>query len=126
MLFILCSTGFRTYGVPSVRTDLGAPLIKRISDRTNYGEEGTMYELLSPTVYSLFGVQERHLFCPRTKDKVGKHGSCVNLNLDVCVCINVFHSSRIGIYKLVFGRKLLAQYKSLSTLAIYITNNITI
>ncbi|KAM9436225.1 EF-hand domain-containing family member B [Clarias gariepinus] len=61
---------YRIYGVPSVRTDLAAPRIKRISDRTNYGEEGTAYELLCPTLYSLFGVHERHFFCPRTKDEM--------------------------------------------------------
>ncbi|XP_053083801.1 EF-hand domain-containing family member B isoform X1 [Pangasianodon hypophthalmus] len=66
----LAVNDYRTYGVPSVRTDLAAPRIKRVSDRTNYGEEGTVYELLSPTLYSLFGVHERHLFCPRTKDEM--------------------------------------------------------
>lgn len=85
-IFVLCSTGYRTYGVPSVRTDLAAPRIKRISDRTNYGEEGTVYGLLSPTLYSLFGVHERHFFCPRTKDEVGK------------TWVNVFHSPRIETY----------------------------
>ncbi|TSK20150.1 EF-hand domain-containing family member B [Bagarius yarrelli] len=60
----------RTYGVPSVRTDLLVPCIKRISDRTNYGEEGTAYELLFPSLYSLYRVDERHLFCPRTKNEM--------------------------------------------------------
>ncbi|KAK3541187.1 hypothetical protein QTP86_016222 [Hemibagrus guttatus] len=60
----------RTYGVPSVRTDLAAPHIKRISDRTNYGEEGSVYELLFPTLYSLSGVHERDFFCPRTKNEM--------------------------------------------------------
>ncbi|XP_053468084.1 EF-hand domain-containing family member B [Ictalurus furcatus] len=66
----LAANDYRTYGVPSVRTDLAAPRIKRIGDRTNYGEEGTAYELLFPTLYSLFGVDERHFFCPRTKDEM--------------------------------------------------------
>ncbi|XP_060756951.1 EF-hand domain-containing family member B [Neoarius graeffei] len=66
----LAANDYQTYGVPSVRTDLAAPRIKRISDQTNYGEEGTVYELLFPTLYSLFGMHERHFFCPRTKDEM--------------------------------------------------------
>ncbi|KAF7691998.1 EF-hand domain-containing family member B isoform X2 [Silurus meridionalis] len=71
----------RTYGVPSVRTDLAAPRIKRISDRTNYGEEGTAYALLFPTLYSLFGVDERHFFCPRTKEEMKQIFQNVDLHI---------------------------------------------
>lgn len=70
---LLCSSDKRAYGILSVRTDLAAPRIKRISDRTNYGEEGSVYELLFPTLYSLSGVHERDFFCPRTKNEVGQH-----------------------------------------------------
>ncbi|XP_027013483.2 EF-hand domain-containing family member B [Tachysurus fulvidraco] len=66
----LAANDNRMYGIPSVRTDLPAPRIKRISDRTNYGDEGTAYELLFPTLYSLSGVNERHFFCPRTKNEM--------------------------------------------------------
>ncbi|XP_036414117.1 EF-hand domain-containing family member B [Colossoma macropomum] len=66
----LPTTDYRTYGVPSVRTDLPAPRIKRISDRTNYGDEATAYDLLYPTLHSLFGVHEKHFFSPRSKDEI--------------------------------------------------------
>ncbi|XP_037389850.1 EF-hand domain-containing family member B isoform X1 [Pygocentrus nattereri] len=66
----LSTTDYRMYGVPSVRTDLPAPRIKRISDRTNYGDEATAYDLLYPTLHSLFGVHEKHFFSPRSKDEM--------------------------------------------------------
>ncbi|XP_066500682.1 EF-hand domain-containing family member B [Hoplias malabaricus] len=64
------TTGYQTYGVPTVRTDLPAPRIKRISDSTNYGEEATAYDLLYPTVHSVYGVNEKHFFTPRSKDEM--------------------------------------------------------
>ncbi|KAI2654882.1 EF-hand domain-containing family member B [Labeo rohita] len=44
----LSSADDRTYGVPTVRSDLPAPRIKRVSDRTNYGDEATAHDLLNP------------------------------------------------------------------------------
>ncbi|XP_059364811.1 EF-hand domain-containing family member B-like [Carassius carassius] len=61
-----------TYGVPSVRTDLPAPRIKRISDRTNYGDEATAHDLLHPPLHSLHGVHEKEFFSPRTKDEIAQ------------------------------------------------------
>uniref|UniRef100_A0A673LRZ6 EF-hand domain family, member B n=1 Tax=Sinocyclocheilus rhinocerous TaxID=307959 RepID=A0A673LRZ6_9TELE len=48
-----------TYGVPTVRADLPAPRIKRVSDMTNYGDEATAHNLLHPTLHSLYGVHEK-------------------------------------------------------------------
>uniref|UniRef100_A0A8C1CPR6 EF-hand domain family, member B n=1 Tax=Cyprinus carpio carpio TaxID=630221 RepID=A0A8C1CPR6_CYPCA len=59
-----------TYGVPTVRTDLPAPRIKRISDRTNYGDEATAHDLLHPPLHTLYGVHEKEFFSPRTKDEI--------------------------------------------------------
>uniref|UniRef100_A0A3Q2P5C9 EF-hand domain family member B n=1 Tax=Fundulus heteroclitus TaxID=8078 RepID=A0A3Q2P5C9_FUNHE len=60
----------RAYGIPSMRTDLPAPRIKRISDRINYGDLSTAAELLHPSVHALRGVHEEHFFCPRSKKEI--------------------------------------------------------
>ncbi|XP_067094035.1 EF-hand domain-containing family member B [Osmerus mordax] len=74
-------TDYRPYGIPTVRTDLAAPRIKRVSDHTNYGDGATAYELLYPTLLSLRGVYEEHLFCPRTKEEISKIFQNVGLSI---------------------------------------------
>uniref|UniRef100_W5L6V7 EF-hand domain family, member B n=1 Tax=Astyanax mexicanus TaxID=7994 RepID=W5L6V7_ASTMX len=77
----LTTTDYRTYGVPTVRLDLPAPQIKRVSDRTNYGDESTAYNLLFPTVHSRYGVHEKHFFSPRTKNQMVQIFQNVGLNV---------------------------------------------
>ncbi|XP_049323534.1 EF-hand domain-containing family member B [Astyanax mexicanus] len=77
----LPTTDYRTYGVPTVRLDLPAPQIKRVSDRTNYGDESTAYNLLFPTVHSRYGVHEKHFFSPRTKNQMVQIFQNVGLNV---------------------------------------------
>ncbi|XP_041732463.1 EF-hand domain-containing family member B isoform X1 [Coregonus clupeaformis] len=63
---------YRMYGTPTVRTDLAAPRIKRVSDSTNYGDQTTAFDLLYPTLHSLRGVHKEHFFCPRTKEEIAE------------------------------------------------------
>ncbi|XP_074538949.1 EF-hand domain-containing family member B isoform X2 [Halichoeres trimaculatus] len=60
----------RTYGTPSVRSDLPVPRIKRTGDTTNYGDTSTARDLLYPSVPAAQGVFEEHLLCPRTKKEI--------------------------------------------------------
>lgn len=62
----------RTYGVPSVRSDLPAPRIKRVSDSNNYGDTSTAANLLYPSVHTVHGVHEEHFLCPRTKQEIAE------------------------------------------------------
>ncbi|KAF4102758.1 EF-hand domain-containing family member B isoform X2 [Onychostoma macrolepis] len=71
----------RTYGVPTVRADLPAPRIKRLSDRTNYGDEATAHYVLHPPLHSLYGVHEKEFFSPRTKDEIAQIFQKVGLNV---------------------------------------------
>ncbi|XP_029361019.1 EF-hand domain-containing family member B [Echeneis naucrates] len=71
----------RTYGIPSVRSDLPAPSIKRVSDTTNYGDTSTAAELLHPSVHALQGVHKEHLFCPRTKKEIAEIFGNVGVNI---------------------------------------------
>lgn len=66
----LISTGYPVCGVPTIRSDIPAPQIRRISDRTNYGDEANAYALLFPSVYSQKGVYERDFSKTRPKAEV--------------------------------------------------------
>ncbi|XP_071326210.1 EF-hand domain-containing family member B isoform X2 [Trachinotus anak] len=71
----------RTYGIPSVRSDLPAPRIKRVSDTTNYGDTSKAADLLHPSVHALQGVHEEHLLCPRTKKEIAEIFRNVGVNI---------------------------------------------
>lgn len=61
---------FRTYGVPTVRSDLPPPLIRRVHDRQNYGDESDAYGLTNPSIYNTRGVYEKDLLIPRTREEI--------------------------------------------------------
>ena len=56
--------------MPTVRTDLAAPRIRRIDDRKNYGDESDAYGLLNPSIYTNRGVYEKDFLIPRQKEEV--------------------------------------------------------
>ncbi|XP_035527590.1 EF-hand domain-containing family member B [Morone saxatilis] len=71
----------RAYGVPSVRSDLPPPRIKRVSDTNNYGDMSTARDLLHPSVHAVQGVHEEHFFCPRTKKEIAEIFRNVGVNI---------------------------------------------
>ena len=58
------------YGIPTIRSDLAAPRIKRISDNKNYGDESDAYGLINPSVYSNRGIYEKDFFRGRPQSEV--------------------------------------------------------
>ncbi|XP_008582074.1 PREDICTED: EF-hand domain-containing family member B [Galeopterus variegatus] len=66
------SVCYPIYGVPTIRSDIPAPRIRRISDRTSYGEEGNAYSLLHPTIFAQKGVSERDFFKTRSKEEIAE------------------------------------------------------
>ncbi|MEQ2264783.1 hypothetical protein XENORESO_019441, partial [Xenotaenia resolanae] len=78
---VLLTSNARTYGIPSMRSDLPAPRIKRVSDRTNYGDLSTAADLLHPSVHALRGVHEEHFFCPRTKKEIEEIFRNIGVNI---------------------------------------------
>uniref|UniRef100_A0A8C3J4I1 EFHB C-terminal EF-hand domain-containing protein n=1 Tax=Calidris pygmaea TaxID=425635 RepID=A0A8C3J4I1_9CHAR len=68
-------------GVPTIRSDIPAPRIRRISDRTNYGDEGDAYTLLFPSVFSEKGVYERDFFKTRPKEEIAQILRNVGVNI---------------------------------------------
>jgi len=61
---------YRAYGVPTVRSDLPAPRIRRVGDSKNYGDESDAYGLLNPSIYSNHGVFEKDFFASRDETDV--------------------------------------------------------
>ncbi|KXJ08719.1 EF-hand domain-containing family member B [Exaiptasia diaphana] len=61
------TNNWRAYGVPTIRSDLAAPRIRRVGDRTNYGDESDAYGLINPSLYSNHGVYEKDFFQPRDR-----------------------------------------------------------
>ncbi|KAM9648118.1 LOW QUALITY PROTEIN: EF-hand domain-containing family member B [Morphnus guianensis] len=66
----LPTTCYPVCGVPTIRSDIPAPQIRHISDRTNYGDEANAYALLFPSVYSQKGVYERDFSKTRPKAEI--------------------------------------------------------
>ncbi|KAM5315265.1 EF-hand domain-containing family member B [Glossophaga mutica] len=60
------------HGIPTIRSDIPAPRFRRISDRTDYGEEGNAYSLLHPSIFGQKGVFERDFFQSRSKKEIAQ------------------------------------------------------
>ncbi|XP_014662076.1 PREDICTED: EF-hand domain-containing family member B-like [Priapulus caudatus] len=64
------TSGYRKYGVPTIRSDLPVPNAKKISDTKNYGEEPDASGLLNPNMLSSYGLMPRDVFTPRPKEAI--------------------------------------------------------
>lgn len=81
---------YRCYGIPTVRTDLPAPRIRRVDDRTNYGDESDAYGLVNPSIYSTHGVFEKDFLLPRPKDEIRKVFANIGMNMDYSMFDNLY------------------------------------
>ncbi|NXU43943.1 EFHB protein, partial [Drymodes brunneopygia] len=57
-------------GIPTIRSDIPVPRIRRLSDTANYGDQGTGFAILFPSVFSQKGVYEQDLLKKRPKAEV--------------------------------------------------------
>ena len=69
--------------MPTVRTDLAPPRIKRVSDRVNYGDESDAYGLTNPSIFSSKGIYEKDFLMPRSKDEVCSVFILVTVNRNI-------------------------------------------
>lgn len=60
----------RPYGIPTIRSDLPAPRIRRMGDNANYGDESDAFGLINPSVYSNIGVFEEDFFTSRDQNAI--------------------------------------------------------
>ncbi|NXL62230.1 EFHB protein, partial [Chordeiles acutipennis] len=81
----LPTTCYPVCGVPTIRSDIPAPRIRRISDRTSYGDEPDAYALLFPSIFSQKGVYEGDFFKTRPKAEIAQilHNIGVKISDDV-------------------------------------------
>ncbi|XP_050173788.1 EF-hand domain-containing family member B [Myiozetetes cayanensis] len=68
-------------GIPTIRSDIPAPRIRRLSDTTNYGDQGSSFALLFPSVFGQNGVHERELLKKRPKAEIAQ--MLHNIGMDV-------------------------------------------
>jgi len=73
---------WHTYGVPTVRSDIPAPVIRRVSDHTNYGDELNAHGLLSPSIFTTHGVFESDFFEPRDKHEIKQLFTTIGVKMD--------------------------------------------
>merc|ERR1712168_1297403 len=71
-----------SFGVPTVRSDIPAPNIRRVSDRTNYGDELDAHGLLSPSIFTTRGVFESDFFEPRDKHEIKQLFTTIGVKMD--------------------------------------------
>ncbi|ETV98019.1 hypothetical protein H310_09320 [Aphanomyces invadans] len=57
----------RSFGVPSIRSDVTPPAKRSIADAQNYGDDVNAHELLYPNQYSALGVGDAEFITPRPK-----------------------------------------------------------
>ncbi|KAM9387484.1 EF-hand domain-containing family member B [Phaethornis superciliosus] len=77
----LPATCYPLCGVPTIRSDIPAPRIRRVGDRTNYGDEANAYALLFPSVFSQKGVYERDIFKTRPKAEIAEILRNIGVNI---------------------------------------------
>ncbi|NWW82174.1 EFHB protein, partial [Climacteris rufus] len=68
-------------GVPTIRSDLPVPRIRRLSDTTNYGDQGNSFAILFPSVFSQKGVYERDLLKKRPKAEIAQVLHNIGMNV---------------------------------------------
>ena len=60
----------RTFGVPSVRTDIPKYAVRSVADSQNYGDDPTGKELLYPSALSQMGIDDDEFTNLRDKDDI--------------------------------------------------------
>eukprot|EP00878_Enallax_costatus_P037930 GHUV01043033.1.p1 GENE.GHUV01043033.1~~GHUV01043033.1.p1 ORF type:complete len:345 (+),score=106.36 GHUV01043033.1:181-1215(+) len=60
----------RSFGVPSVRSDIPAPTTRSVANTKNYGNEPTAGQLLTPPKCVDLGVKEEHFLALRSRDEM--------------------------------------------------------
>ncbi|KAG8442935.1 hypothetical protein GDO86_011665, partial [Hymenochirus boettgeri] len=56
-------------GLPSIRTDIAPPRIRKLFDTKNYGNESNVFGLICPSIYSNNMIFEEDLLKPRPKEE---------------------------------------------------------
>lgn len=60
----------RTFGCPSIRTDIPMKQFKSVADHQNYGDEPEAIDILFPSTFTELGVTEYDFVKPREKEEI--------------------------------------------------------
>jgi EF-hand domain-containing family member B len=60
----------RTFGCPSIRTDIPNKRLKSVADHQNYGDEPEAIDLLSPATFVEYGISEADFERPRPREEI--------------------------------------------------------
>jgi hypothetical protein len=87
----------KTFGCPSIRTDIPYKNRKSMADYQNYGDEPEAIDLLAPATFAECGISEYDFQVPRSRDqvkalfekigytyKVGKFNCIFNRAIEMC------------------------------------------
>ena len=91
MYFILEKS---VYGIPSIRNDLVAPDFRKIQDKKNYGNDGTAWTLVAPSVFAMHGVYESDVLKPRSKDEIRSIFKNVGYEIPQDLFESTWHSAK--------------------------------
>lgn len=72
----------RTFGTPTVRSDIPKYAKRSIADHQNYGDDANAQELLYPSQLCSMGIDENEFFVKRTKDDLFELFAAIGWDLD--------------------------------------------
>ena len=96
----------RSFGVPSIRSDLPKPKFEKVTNGTNYGDEVPIKQLLYPSHYVRQGVDTRYFATRKTKDEVRAVMEKINFGLTEAQFEEVFAAVAVD------GRAGLEEFKN--------------
>jgi len=73
--------GNRSFGCPTVRTDIAAPKRRPLGDAQNYGDDPVASSLLYPSRFVEIGVQDEDFFAERNKEEIQEIFSSIGYDL---------------------------------------------
>jgi hypothetical protein len=71
-----------------------APEFKKIQDKTNYGNDGNAWSLLTPSVFAQHGIYESDVLKPRSRDEIHKIFTNVGYDLSPSVFEATWNSAQ--------------------------------
>ncbi|KAJ9435662.1 hypothetical protein DIPPA_26138, partial [Diplonema papillatum] len=72
----------RSFGIPSVRTDIQRPLFKKVTNNNNYGDDANAYSLICPSKYVANDIREEDFLQPILKQDMYDLAFKANFQLD--------------------------------------------
>ena len=99
--------GYRSFGIPSIRTDIPFKLKRSVADYTNYGDEPEAVDLLFPQTNTAIGVSELDFQKMRSRSqieklfancgityKVGKFNAIYNKAKEICEDLGLYATDK--------------------------------